>query len=47
MRASIFRAPKGGTAPFIPWAGYSHLDVFMGSNAARDVFALILAELAE
>jgi pimeloyl-ACP methyl ester carboxylesterase len=25
--------------------GYSHLDVFMGSNAARDVFPLMLAEL--
>jgi len=27
--------------------GYSHLDVFMGSNAARDVFPLMLAELAK
>jgi hypothetical protein len=26
--------------------GYSHLDVFMGKNAARDVFPLMLAELA-
>ncbi len=25
--------------------GYSHLDVFMGSNAAQDVFPLMLAEL--
>lgn len=25
--------------------GYSHLDVFMGSRAARDIFPLILAEL--
>ena len=25
--------------------GYSHLDVFMGKNAARDVFPLMLAEL--
>jgi hypothetical protein len=26
--------------------GYSHLDVFMGKNAARDVFPLMLKELA-
>jgi hypothetical protein len=26
--------------------GYSHLDVFMGKNAARDVFPLMLTELA-
>ncbi len=26
-------------------AGYGHLDVFMGANAARDVFPLMLAEL--
>ena len=25
--------------------GYSHLDVFMGKSAARDVFPLMLAEL--
>ena len=25
--------------------GYSHLDVFMGTNASRDVFPLMLAEL--
>ena len=25
--------------------GYGHLDIFMGKDAARDVFPLILAEL--
>jgi pimeloyl-ACP methyl ester carboxylesterase len=28
-------------------AGYSHLDVFIGKDAARDVFPLILSELAQ
>jgi len=27
--------------------GYGHLDVFMGQSAARDVFPLMLAELAK
>jgi hypothetical protein len=26
--------------------GYSHLDVFMGKNAARDVFPQMIKELA-
>jgi hypothetical protein len=26
--------------------GYSHLDIFMGKNAARDIFPTILRELA-
>ena len=35
--------PGGHTLVELP--GYGHLDVFMGQNAARDVFPLMLAEL--
>jgi hypothetical protein len=37
------RRPGGHTLVELP--GYGHLDVFMGKDAARDVFPLMLAEL--
>lgn len=36
---------KPGKHAFYPLAGYGHLDVFIGKNAATDVFPLIIDEL--
>jgi hypothetical protein len=40
-----FEQQKPGRHALHELAGYSHLDVFMGKNARRDVFPLMLAEL--
>jgi hypothetical protein len=40
-----FQENRPGGHTFVELPGYGHLDVFMGQNAARDVFPLMLAEL--
>jgi hypothetical protein len=40
-----FESHRPGRHALHELPGYSHLDVFMGRNAARDVFPLMLAEL--
>lgn len=40
-----FESHQPGTHALHELPGYSHLDVFMGKNAGRDVFPLMLAEL--
>ena len=44
-RFGVSTGPRPGCHALHVLPGYSHLDVFMGKNAARDVFPLMLEEL--
>ncbi len=43
----FFAKYSPGRHVFHQLAGYGHLDVFVGENASRDIFPLLLAELAK
>ena len=42
-----FDKQKPGYHSYRPIANYGHLDIFIGKNAAHDVFPIILEELAK